>query len=205
LPVVFADYYLADSIVNITVLDNGLVNVAEDFTYSFNGCYNIIYADIPVIASQIISIAGYSDYAFVPYSELNGTHFIFEFRFNDSQCNKLVRTILEYNMSNAVDSYDDISSINFMFWGIGAPFTESLTANIKVPNSIIDYWIHNSAKEHSISSDNSIIFSQKNIGAGNWIETRVIFERLNNNSYSSLKSLEGLKIITGQEIITSFL
>lgn len=200
LPIVFArSYHLTDSVVNVTVLDNGLVNVFEDLTYNFDGCYSVVYAEIPIGVSQVIASKGYSIETFVPYTAVENGNFVYEFRFNNPQCDKLVRTVLEYNMTNVVDSYDDVSGLHFMFWGNDAHYTESLTANIKLPNPVIDYWIHNSDKSYSTKNINVITFSKKNVNNGDWIETQVIFERINNNVYSKLVAGKGLENLTNTE------
>jgi uncharacterized membrane protein len=197
---VFAkSYYIDDSNINIIVYDNGLVNVVENLTYNLTGCYGIIYREIPLINSGILNISGTADSEFIPYNKLENNYLTYEFRFKAEQCNKAVNAIIEYNMSNAVDSYDDVSGFHFMFWGKDFPLTVSLSANIIFPSSIISYWIHNGDKSGSASSSNEINFSQKNVQAENWIEIQAIFERINNNTYSRLIAGKGLDALANAE------
>ena len=200
LPVVFArSYYLSSAIINIDVKDNGLVSVSENLTYEFSGCYSVIYREIPTISSKILSFTSSSDELFYELRENRGDSFYYEFNFNEIQCDKKTNVVLNYDMNKVVDTYEDASGIHFMFWGNEWPRVSRLVANISLPEKIINYWIHNAENKYATNSTNSLVFEKSNVDAGDWVETQIIFERLNNNEYAVLKEGKGLDSISEKE------
>jgi uncharacterized membrane protein len=200
LPIVFSkSYFISEANVDIIINDQGLVNVVENLTYEFTGCYYTVYREIPTGISNVISLNSSSSDTFSELKKQKSSNYYYEFNFINPQCDKKTNVILNYNMSNIIDSYEDISTFHFMFWGPNWPFVSNLKVNISFPNNLINYWIHNSKKSYSKINNNSFFFEKKGVNKGEWIETMIIFERLNDNVYSNLKQGKGLELISNEE------
>lgn len=187
-PVFAREFHIKSADITINVLSNGLVNVVENRTYAFSGCYSVIYREIPLLAESFITeFEGFSNEPFYETRPTKAGAYVYEFNFNAEQCNKDVNAVMVYNMSRAVDTYDDASSLQYVFWGRGEPYVDSLKFTINLPEPIIDYWLHNTLSSNTISSsNNSVQFSAVNNAEGQWFEIQVLFNRLSDNTFSHM-------------------
>ncbi|MFA5303710.1 MAG: DUF2207 domain-containing protein [Candidatus Nanoarchaeia archaeon] len=200
LPIVFArSYYISEARIDIVVNEQGLVNVVENLTYDFTGCYYTVYREIPTGVSSVTGLNSSSSDSFLELRQQRSSDYYYEFNFINPQCDKKTNVILNYNMSQVIDSYDDLSALHFMFWGPEWPYVSKLTANITFPNKMIEYWIHNSKKSYSMPNDYGFFFENEGVNSGEWTETMALFERINDNVYSTLKQGNGLELISNQE------
>ena len=82
-------YFIKNADVNIVVQSDGLVSVTEQLTFSFDGCYRVIYREIPLFSNdEIINFVGESTESFFETKPGEPDYFIYEFNFNELQCNK---------------------------------------------------------------------------------------------------------------------
>lgn len=199
-------YSLERANVHIKVLNNGLVNVEEEITYSFNGCYNEIYRSIPLYSeSSIIGMIGCSNESFNPIKDFNSDYYSYIFKFDNEQCNKITTIVLDYNMSGVVDVYNDVNGLHFQFWGSEGQELNELNAVIELNGGIIDYWIHNSVPSECVKVNNNIlIYNASKIPANHWIETQLISERFTSESaYWDVHNETGGSVIKQRELFYS--
>ncbi|MFA5333615.1 MAG: DUF2207 domain-containing protein [Candidatus Nanoarchaeia archaeon] len=200
LPIVFAkSYYISEARIDIVVNEQGLVSIAENLTYDFTGCYYTVYREIPTGVSSVIGLTSSASDSFSELRQQRSSDYYYEFNFINPQCDKKTNVILNYNMSQVIDSYNDLSTLHFMFWGPEWPYVSKLTANITLPNKLTEYWIHNSKKSYSVPNDYGFFFEKEGVNSGEWIETMALFERVNDNVYSTLKQGNSLELISNQE------
>jgi len=202
-------YFVKSADVNINVLDNSLVGISEEVTFSFSGCYSVIYRDVPVPAESFVTgFEGFSDESFTPVVNDASDFYTYEFHFSQQQCDKDVTVLMIYNMSKVVDLYDDTSSFQFQFWGADWTNVNILSASINFPFTfnVSDYWVHNEVSGNSYSIDrNTFYYSAGNVPANHWVEVQVLFPRLSDSVFSDVHSGSYADEVKSQELYYQFL
>ncbi|VVB74490.1 Uncharacterised protein [Candidatus Tiddalikarchaeum anstoanum] len=189
-PVFARDFHVKSANITINVLDNGLVNVVEEKTYTFIGCYSIIYREIPTLAeSYITGFEGSSNEPFYSTTPGDSSNYIYEFNFNNPQCDRDTSVIMVYNMSHAVDAYTDASSLQYVFWGRGEPKADNVYMTINMPTPLIEYWVHNAELSNNYyNTTKSVIFSASNVAEGHWFEIQILANPLTNTEQANVHS-----------------
>lgn len=171
--------------VKVNVMNNGLVRVSEEVTFKFNGCYSVIYKEVPLgEESEIVNFTGTSDEVFTPSKAIDYGYYIYEFQFNDLQCDKNVTVLTEYDMINVIDVYDDVSSLHFQFWGAQWDLVKELNAEVRVPGNISEYWIHNEVFGNEYETNKGVLeYHAFNVPSEHWIEVQALFSPLSAGEY----------------------
>ncbi|MBN1923887.1 MAG: DUF2207 domain-containing protein [Nanoarchaeota archaeon] len=186
---VFAkSFFIKSADVQVNVADDGLVSVREELTFHFDGCYSVIYREIPLFSeSDIISFQGSSSEVFTESRERQSDYYIYEFYFRDYQCDKETTVVMDYTMDKVVDVYDDISSLHFQFWGADWERLTTLTATITLPSDVREYWIHNQVTGNVYNSTGNVIYYTANgVPANHWIEAQATFAPLSETRYADV-------------------
>ncbi len=186
-PAFSKSYSINDVSVKVNVSQNGLVNVFEQMTYNFNGCYSEVYRYIPLFKGEsIVNFTGATQSpAVIQYSNPTGV-FQANVIFSQPDCSKQEVVEYNYSMSGVAHSLSDTSEINFQFWGPDWPAINSLTAQITLPGGInsSEFWLKPfyGVQAHYQAFKNSYLVTASNLPAGQWLEFRAIFPK-NSGAY----------------------
>ena len=179
------DYSIIDSIIELTIDNNGLLHVNESYTYSFEGTFNGVYRDIPLKDGESIdNINVYVDGAYGTYeeSDSNGEKHLKVYLWADkAHTNKIhdqeVTITYSYDMKNVVTLFNDIGSLQFKLWGENWECNvEHLTAIVHLPESSdINYYLNPEYYNLSDSiNGNTIRAESKEIPSGEFYELQVL-------------------------------
>ena len=150
---VYADEYKIDeAFLNLTIKDNGLLHLDEQYNYNFVGTYNGITRDIPLKNGESISNLNITtDGAYCTYTNTteDGVLKLKIYLYSDPQHqhqieNTNVKVHISYDMANVVTIYKDTVSLQYKIWGDNWDVpVGKLTTNINLPGSNGNmYWIN---------------------------------------------------------------
>ena len=179
------DYSIINSLIELTVDNNGLLHVNESYTYSFEGTFNGVYRDIPLKEGESIdNINVYIDGAYGTYevSDSNGEKHLKVYLWADEAHTKKIHdqevTITyTYDMKNVVTLYNDIGSLQYKLWGENWECdVEHLTTIVHLPGSKdINYYLNPEYYNLSDSiNGNTITAETKEIPSGEFYELQVL-------------------------------
>lgn len=178
-------YSIKDVTVDVSVQGDGLVNVIEQMTYSFQGCYYEAYRSIPLFAEEsVTSFDKSSQSESVLRTDYSGNAFEARVIFSEPQCDKEEIVSFNYSLKNVVRKYDDSAEMNFQFWGGDWPAINSLTARITLPG-LKDFWVKPFYGVPFSVADfkDSKIVTIQNLAAGQWLEFRALFPAGSGDNY----------------------
>ena len=135
-------YTIGEAFIDLTVEDNGLLHVDEEYDYAFEGKFNGVYRDIPLKSGESIeNIHVWADGAYpaLEESDDNGYKHLKIYLFSDKEhtqgirdCN--VKVHISYDMVGVVTLFNDVAGLQYKLWGdewdVGV---ESLHATVKLP------------------------------------------------------------------------
>ena len=185
-PVSAVDYSLTGARVDLEVMDNGLLNVAEEIDYHFDSSANGVYRDIRLKKGQSVENlqvkvdGAYYRYEIIPQGN---TERIKIYLYRDAAKTKKitsgtnVKVYLQYDMPKVVKVYNDVGEIQYKVWG--EEWDEDLDylyATISFPdNKKLEYWINPpSTDAQSQWEDNILYITSDGVSSGKYVEARAI-------------------------------
>lgn len=147
------DYKISNGDINLTINDNGSIDVRETYTYKFDGSYKGVKRNIPLkneeeLNNLNVNLEG--AYGTVDesssYNGYNITTYLYS---NEAKTEKIssnaeVNITYEYEMNHVVKFYNDTAEFQYKIWGdTWDKPAERLTAHINYPSSNnVEYWIN---------------------------------------------------------------
>ncbi len=118
-------YSINQVITDLTVENNGLLHVEEQYDYSFDGAFNGVYRDIPLKSGESIdNIKIYVDGAYASYieSDDDGYKHIKIYLYSDKAQTKGIEdcdvtVYIEYDMVGVVTLFNDVGGLQYKLWG----------------------------------------------------------------------------------------
>ncbi|MCQ2971438.1 MAG: DUF2207 domain-containing protein, partial [archaeon] len=178
-------YSIDQVITDLTVKNNGLLHVEEQYDYSFDGAFNGVYRDIPLKSGESIeNIKIHVDGAYATYEESDddGYKHVKIYLYSDAahtkgikDCN--VKVYISYDLIGAVTIFNDVSGLQYKLWGeewdVGA---NNLKATVHLPgNNGNEYYLTPSEYNDTSSlKGNTITAESSYIPKGEYYELLVL-------------------------------
>ena len=154
-------YSIPQAFIDLTVEDNGLLHVDEQYDYTFEGKFNGVYRDIPLKSGESIeNVQVWADgaYPVLQESDADGMKHLKIYLYSDEahtqgikDCN--VRVYISYDMVGVVTLFNDVAGLQYKLWGdewdVGVG---SIYATVKLPgNKNNEYFLN--PQEYNYTSD----------------------------------------------------
>ena len=153
-------YSITQAFVDLTVENNGLLHVDEQYDYTFEGQYNGVYRDIPLKSGESIEnlkVSAEGAYPVLKESDENGQKHLKIYLYADEGHTKKIRDcdvsiFISYDMKNVVTLFNDVGGLQYKLWGdqwevpVG-----SLSVNVKLPGDKNNSYFLN-PKDYTVSS-----------------------------------------------------
>ena len=119
-------YYTIDqAFVDLTVGNDGLLHVEEQYDYAFHGTYNGIYRDIPLKPGESIKnikVSADGAYPVLQESDDNGQKHLKVYLYADADHTKKIKDcyvsiFISYDMENVVTLFNDVGGLQYKLWG----------------------------------------------------------------------------------------
>lgn len=196
-PASFADddreYYINGADIDVYVLENGLLHIKETFNYEFDGAWNGIYRDIPLVTGtgkktsiENLKVSAKGAYPSKTEVSMKGDneHIKIYLSSKPDQQKKIrdckVKVTLEYDFINQTNIYNDIAEVHYKPWGDGwEKSVPKVTARFHLKSKEgVDYWINPSYFKGKDSwNKNTLTVETTNINAGEWFELRILIPK----------------------------
>lgn len=206
------DYSIIDALIDLTVCDDGLLQVNESYTYSFKGTFNGVYRDIALkegesIDNLTVSVDGaYCSHEV--YDTDNGKRIKVYLWADNAHTKKIhdqdLTVHYSYNMNNVVTLFNDVGSLQYKLWGEKWDCeVKKLHANIHLPtDKNINYYLNPEYYNLSDSIDaNTIHIETKTIPEDNFYELQVLMpvDAFSNASHAKHVNANGKEHIMQQQ------
>ena len=178
-------YSIDRAFVELTVGDNGLLHVDEQYDYAFKGQYNGVYRDIPLKSGESIEnvkVSAKGAYPVLKQSDEDGKKHLKIYLYADEAHTKKIRDcdvsiFISYDMKNIVTLFNDVGGLQYKLWGdewdVGIG---SLTVKVNLPGDKNNTYFLN-PEEYTVSSElkgNTITAETKEIPKGEIYELLVL-------------------------------
>jgi uncharacterized membrane protein len=118
-------YSITQAFIDLTVENNGLLHVDEQYDYTFDGKFNGVYRDIPLKSGESIdNIQVYVDGAYAEYEESddNGYKHLKIYLYSDKAHTQGIKdcsvsVYISYDMKNVVTLFNDVGGLQYKLWG----------------------------------------------------------------------------------------
>lgn len=179
----------------IQIHDDGLINITEDFNYTFRGTYNGVYRDLPISGNQSVSNISvetpglYNDFT---VTNTSGNVRITVRLYKDAQktqgvSNQSANIIYHYSYHKALKMYNDVAEFQYMSWGSEwEKDVTRMTTYIKLPGTKygVEKWDNPS---YYVTSDswitpNTLETRFRTIESGKTVEQRLLIPKSQFNS-----------------------
>lgn len=118
-------YTIPHAFVDLTVENNGLLHVDEQYDYSFEGKFNGVYRDIPLKSGESIyniEVSADGAYPVLEESDDNGQKHLKIYLYSDAAHTKGIRDCdvsiyISYDMVNVVTLFNDVGALQYKLWG----------------------------------------------------------------------------------------
>lgn len=178
-------YSITQAFIDLTVENNGLLHVEEQYDYTFEGQYNGVYRDIPLKSGESIEnikVDAEGAYPVLEESDENGQKHLKIYLYADEGHTKKIRDcdvsiFISYDMKNVVTLFNDVGGLQYKLWGdqwevpIG-----SLSVYVKLPGDKNNTYFLN-PEEYTVSSKldgDTIIATTTSIPKGELYELLVL-------------------------------
>lgn len=154
-------YSIPQAFIDLTVENNGLLHVDEQYDYTFEGKYNGVYRDIPLKSGENIgNIQVWADgaYPVLEESDEDGYKHLKIYLYSDKAHTKgirdcSVRVYISYDMTGVVTLFNDVGGLQYKLWGdewdVGVG---DLIATVKLPgNKSNEYFLN--PQEYNYTSE----------------------------------------------------
>ena len=135
-------YTIDQAFIELTVGNNGLLHVDEQYDYAFDGAFNGVYRDIPLKSGESIEnvqVSAEGAYPVLKESDDGGYKHLKIYLYSDAAHTKGIRdcdvsVYISYDMVGVVTLFNDVGALQYKLWGdewdVGVG---SLTAIINLP------------------------------------------------------------------------
>ncbi|MGX8694415.1 MAG: DUF2207 domain-containing protein [Methanobrevibacter sp.] len=190
-------YSITQAFIDLTVENNGLLHVEEQYDYTFDGKFNGVYRDIPLKPGESIEnieVSAEGAYPVLKESDENGQKHLKIYLYSDAAHTKGIRDcdvsiFISYDMKNVVTLFNDVGGLQYKLWGdqwevpVG-----SLSVYVTLPGDKNNTYFLN-PEEYTQSSKldkNTIIATTKSIPKGEIYELLVLMplDDFNNATYA---------------------
>ena len=190
-------YSITQAFVDLTVENNGLLHVEEEYDYTFEGQFNGVYRDIPLKSGESIEnikVDADGAYPVLKESDENGQKHLKIYLYADEGHTKKIRDCdvsiyISYDMKNVVTLFNDVGGLQYKLWGdqwdvpVG-----SLSVYVKLPGDKNNTYFLN-PEDYTVSSKldgNTIIATTTTIPKGELYELLVLMplDDFNNATYA---------------------
>ena len=118
-------YSIDQAFIDLTVENNGLLHVDEQYDYSFDGQFNGVYRDIPLKSGESIEnieIAASGAYPVLKESDEGGYKHLKIYLYSDEAHTKGIKDcdvsiFISYDMKNVVTLFNDVGALQYKLWG----------------------------------------------------------------------------------------
>ncbi len=118
-------YTIDQAFIDLTVENNGLLHVDEQYDYAFEGKFNGVYRDIPLKPGESIEnvrISAEGAYPVLQESDDNGYKHLKVYLYSDAAHTKGIRDckvsiFISYDMKNVVTLFNDVGGLQYKLWG----------------------------------------------------------------------------------------
>ena len=118
-------YSITQAFIDLTVENNGLLHVDEQYDYTFDGKFNGVYRDIPLKSGESIeNIEIWADgaYPVLKESDEDGKKHLKIYLYSDEAHTKGikdcdVRIYISYDMVGVVTLFNDVGGLQYKLWG----------------------------------------------------------------------------------------
>ena len=174
-------YSITQAFIDLTVENNGLLHVDEEFDYAFDGKFNGVYRDIPLKPGESIeNIQIWADgaYPVLKESDEDGYKHLKIYLYSDKAHTKGIRdcsvkVYISYDMVGVVTLFNDVGGLQYKLWGeeweVGV---ENLYATVTMPGDKNNEYFLN-PQEYNYTSDmkgNTITAETTSIPKGEFYE-----------------------------------
>ncbi len=135
-------YSITQAFIDLTVENNGLLHVDEEYDYAFDGKFNGVYRDIPLKSGESIDniqVRAEGAYPVLEESDDDGYKHLKIYLYSDKahtqgirDCN--VNVYISYDMKNVVTLFNDVGGLQYKLWGgewdVGV---DEIHATVKLP------------------------------------------------------------------------
>jgi uncharacterized membrane protein len=178
-------YSIPQAFIDLTVENDGLLHVDEQYDYTFEGKFNGVYRDIPLKSGESIeNVQVWADgaYPVLKESDDNGYKHLKIYLYSNKEHTKGirdcdVRIYISYDMTGVVTLFNDVGGLQYKLWGeewdVGVG---SLYATVKLPGKKNNEYFLN-PQEYNYTSDlkgNTITAETTSIPKGEFYELLVL-------------------------------
>ena len=118
-------YSITQAFIDLTVENNGLLHVEEQYDYTFDGKFNGVYRDIPLKPGESIEnieVSAEGAYPVLKESDENGQKHLKIYLYSDAAHTKGIRDcdvsiFISYDMKNVVTLFNDVGGLQYKLWG----------------------------------------------------------------------------------------
>lgn len=118
-------YSIPNAIIDLTVGNNGLLHVKEQYDYSFEGKFNGVYRDIPLKTGESIeniNVSAEGAYPVLQQSDNDGYKHLKIYLYSDAAHTKGIQDCdvkihIRYDMKNVVTLFNDVGGLQYKLWG----------------------------------------------------------------------------------------
>ena len=118
-------YSITQAFIDLTVENNGLLHVEEQYDYTFKGQYNGVYRDIPLKSGESIeniTVAAEGAYPVLKESDESGQKHLKIYLYADEGHTKKIKDcdvsiFISYDMKNVVTLFNDVGGLQYKLWG----------------------------------------------------------------------------------------
>lgn len=177
-------YSINQAIIGLTVENNGLLHVEEQYDYSFDGSFNGVYRDIPLKSGESIDnikIETKGAYSVYEESEDDGYKHLKIYLYSDEAHTKGIKDCdvtvsISYDMKGVVTLFNDIGGLQYKLWGEewDVP-ANKLKATINLPgDSGNEYYLHPQEYNDTSSLNKNTITTESSCPKGDYYEVTVL-------------------------------
>ena len=207
-------YSITQAFVDLTVENNGLLHVEEQYDYTFEGQFNGVYRDIPLKSGESIEnieVAAEGAYPVLKESDENGQKHLKIYLYADEGHTKKIRDcdvsiFISYDMKNVVTLFNDVGGLQYKLWGdqwdvpVG-----SLSVYVTLPGDKNNTYFLN-PEDYTASSKldgNTITATTTTIPKGELYELLVLMplDDFNNATYNFPVSYDFLRAVAYRNIV----
>ena len=201
-------YTIDHAIMELTVENNGLLHVNEQYHYSFDGKFNGVYRDIPLKAGESVdnvNVSADGAYPVLEKTERDGEVHLKIYLYSDKTHTKGIRdcdvtVYISYDMEHVVTLFNDVGGLQYKLWsdewdvGVG-----KITAIIHLPGDSNNTYFANPAEytKSNSTTDNTITIETTKIPKGEIYELLVLMpkEDFNDATYAKHVNENGRDLI----------
>ncbi|WP_297827976.1 DUF2207 domain-containing protein [uncultured Methanobrevibacter sp.] len=201
-------YSIDQAFIDLTVENNGLLHVDEQYDYAFEGKFNGVYRDIPLKSGESIEnikVSAKGAYPVLQESYDGNTKHLKIYLYSDAAHTKGIRdckvsVFISYDLKNVVTLFNDVGGLQYKLWGdewdVGVG---KMYATVNLPgNENNEYFLNPQEYNHTSKlQGNKITAETTSIPKGELYELLVLMpiDDFNNATYAKHVNQNGRDMI----------